>query len=622
MEAYNDVTKEPGFESDSSSDEADEADEADEDPVHAMFKAIENQVGQSKINLRDPGEMAAFADEYRRYLGQSTSEANDRKTLLHLLVDGATDHQFDKYEPLIQLIISKYPDTLKQGDRYRETSLYNAVSKKRNKLIELICNEHPNINSVFEQPCLSDHGTCVHAAIQKGLAPKILIPLVNKASKKVLCHQDFQGRTPLHLAVDYNRCTKEQLQIVEALAKRCQEAMYTRSEGDACHSPYMYHMHTRSKAQADQDQVASGKKKDPIPKRYHKSSKIRHERMTNNNDGGNYKTTYAEELKDPVVPGPSRNFDAQRGEFSAKYTSVNTLSSWSKSAESTLGLDLPRDCKDEDPGSVNCQDSSVKRTAKPTKKKNHGRSKVLEVTTASADAVKDFLMLHCMRTMKTEDAVNFLYGKGQGESPACVYFVKLVFYVPGSDGVVCLGKEICFDLCDQLSLEITEEQIDKGYAPLEFESVLQYVAFPNLRIKKTPLRYRQGKRAIPDGNGRDDMIVLFQFLRRKKVERIVRVIVADKDEIAHSDEAVENALGGLEVEIWDWQKFDICTETIATAAPDVEEIHLYWSGNNAVLWSWSEEEVLKRMKKLQRMHVHTTQVRTSTPKSGFSCTEA
>ena len=166
-------------------------------------------------------------------------------------------------------------------------------------------------------------------------------------------------------------------------------------------------------------------------------------------------------------------------------------------------------------------------------------------------------------------------------------------------------------------MEITEEQIDKGYAPLEFESVLQYVAFPNLRIKKTSPRPRQGRRAIPDGNGRDDMTVLFQFLRKKKVERIVRVIVVDKDKIAHSDEAVEIALGGLKVEIWDWQKFDICTETIATAAPDVEEVHLYWSGNNAVLWGWSEEEVLKRMKELKKIHVHTTQVWTLTPNQAF-----
>ena len=428
MESHNYITKRPGSESDSSSDEADEAYEADEDPVHATFKKIENQVDQSKIDLRDPGKMAAFAEEYTNYLGERTSEDNDRKTLLHLLVDGATDQQFDKYEPLIQLIISKYPDTLKEGDRVRETSLYNAVSKKRNKLVRLICNTHPNIDSVFEQPCLSDNGTCVHAAIQKGVAPELVIFLVNKASEKVLCHQDSHGHTPLHLAVEYNRCTKEQLQIVEALVKRSQEAMYKRSDGDAYLSPYLYHMHTRPKVQADEvpaqvpAQVTNEKRKHPAPEKYYISAKTRHGHLAKDSDGGKSKTTDGEELRNPMVPGPSVNFDAQRGEFSAKHTPVNPLPSRSsKSAELTLGLEeFPRDRKDGDPRSFIRQDSSLKKSEKPTKKKKQGKRKVSEVTVASADAVKEFLMLHCMRTMKTEDAVDFLYGKGQGESPACI----------------------------------------------------------------------------------------------------------------------------------------------------------------------------------------------------------
>ena len=105
------------------------------------------------------------------------------------------------------------------------------------------------------------------------------------------------------------------------------------------------------------------------------------------------------------------------------------------------------------------------------------------------------------------------------------------------------------------------------------------------------------------------MTVIFNFLREdKKVDRIIHVSVADQDGVAHSDAAIEKALGGFKVEIWDWQKFDICTETIARAAPDVEQVHLYWSGNNAVLRGWSDAEVLKRMGKLKKVYLHTTQV--------------
>ena len=180
--------------------------------------------------------------------------------------------------------------------------------------------------------------------------------------------------------------------------------------------------------------------------------------------------------------------------------------------------------------------------------------------------------------------------------------------------MLCIGKEICFDLCDQLSLEITQDQIYQGFAPLEFESVLQYVAFPNLQVKKNTPRSQKGKHVNRDSGGRDDMTVLFDFLREKKVKRIIRVIVADRDRDAHSDVVVENTLRFFNVEIWDWQKIDICTETIATAAPDVEEMHLYWSGKNAVLWGWSDREVLKRMKELKKIYLHTTQVRASAPK--------
>ena len=139
------------------------------------------------------------------------------------------------------------------------------------------------------------------------------------------------------------------------------------------------------------------------------------------------------------------------------------------------------------------------------------------------------------------------------------------------------------------------------------------MAFPNLQIKKNTPRSQKGKHVNRDSSGRDDMTVLFEFLREKQVKRIIRVIVADRDRDAHSDVAVEIALSCFNVEIWDWQKFDICTETIASAAPDAQEIHLYWSGKNAVLWGWSDREVLKRMKELKKIYLHTTQVRASAP---------
>lgn len=130
-----------------------------------------------------------------------------------------------------------------------------------------------------------------------------------------------------------------------------------------------------------------------------------------------------------------------------------------------------------------------------------------------------------------------------------------------------------------------------------------------LEKKSISSRFPQTSVKPPDGKGRSDMAFFFKFLRNKGVKRIIRVIVDDTlIEPAHSDDAIEKALEGLGVEIWDWQKFDLCTETIRTAAPDAREVSLYWSGNNAVLRGWSEPEGLKLLKNLEKVNLHVEQV--------------
>jgi len=150
-------------------------------------------------------------------------------------------------------------------------------------------------------------------------------------------------------------------------------------------------------------------------------------------------------------------------------------------------------------------------------------------------------------------------------------------------------KQIFFDLYDTSTLTISEERIEDGLAHLKFEDILQYVALPSLKLERRPTFSKTNKKSPTlDGKGRNDMIFLFNFLRNKSVKRVIRVIVDDTLEPFHSDEAIETALGGLKVEIWDWKKVDLCTETIVTAAPDAREVCLYWSGNNAVLRGWGE----------------------------------
>ena len=100
------------------------------------------------------------------------------------------------------------------------------------------------------------------------------------------------------------------------------------------------------------------------------------------------------------------------------------------------------------------------------------------------------------------------------------------------------------------------------------------------------------------------MVFFFDFLWRKGVRRIIKLIVDDTREPSHSDETIEKAIVRFEVELLDWRKTDLCNETIVKGAPHVEQVWLYWSGNNAVLRGWSEPEGLVRLAKLKQVHLH------------------
>ena len=427
MEGHNDTVKESGLESDSSSGEED---------VHSTFTAIIDKIGRNRINLRDPEKLEEFVSKYKDFLGEV--EENEGRTLLHMLVEPAKEQTFDKYEPLVRLIIAEHPDLLKERDiRVNETPLYCAISMKRNELVRLMCNTHADINSVLRISCSSHKDTCVHAAIRKSVAPELALFLISKASEEVLCLQDSDGSTPLHIAVEYKNCSKEQLQIVELLAKRCNESMHKRSLGEACLSPYLYHMRTRAEAQAaalTAEVSKEKRKKGPIQGKAYDGGLANEDSLTGKeSQGSTLKTDYREEMEAPVGVGGQKM--RALGDLLDKHSPMNPLSSISlrpsiengslsasygdsRSAESTLAMDeLPLDRKDDVPKAISRQDTHRKKIKKRKHKKKQETDKFLQVTDESADAVKDLLILHCMRTMRTQDAVDFLYGKDQGEFP-------------------------------------------------------------------------------------------------------------------------------------------------------------------------------------------------------------
>ncbi len=89
---------------------------------------------------------------------------------------------------------------------------------------------------------------------------------------------------------------------------------------------------------------------------------------------------------------------------------------------------------------------------------------------------------------------------------------------------------------------------------------------------------------------------IFKWLRtEKQVKSILKVVVEDDQSSPCQDEAIEKALENLDVRYLDWNKTDLCSETIFAAAPKVKELWLYSSGNNAVLRGWAQTDGLGKL---------------------------
>jgi hypothetical protein len=79
---------------------------------------------------------------------------------------------------------------------------------------------------------------------------------------------------------------------------------------------------------------------------------------------------------------------------------------------------------------------------------------------------------------------------------------------------------------------------------------------------------------------------VFDWLRKMKVKKIMKIIVTDNETRSHDNETIQNALEGFEVESWDWKRNDIPSSVIANSSSVVRDVTLYYSGKPTVLKEW------------------------------------
>lgn len=117
---------------------------------------------------------------------------------------------------------------------------------------------------------------------------------------------------------------------------------------------------------------------------------------------------------------------------------------------------------------------------------------------------------------------------------------------------------------------------------------------------------------------------IFDMLRHKKgVEQILKLTVLDNIEMPCSDEIIEYCLEGFDIRYLNWRKLDLCPEVILAKAPNLAELTLHASGNNAVLRGWASHGGLCRLDKV-RSHwpLVFSPTRFARPAGQYKCTKA
>lgn len=194
-----------------------------------------------------------------------------------------------------------------------------------------------------------------------------------------------------------------------------------------------------------------------------------------------------------------------------------------------------------------------------------------------------------------------------------------------------LEPQLTFKIEKQFYLNLSGESVvlDKSYietimeqSGLEFETVLNFVKLPYWKPQSSRPQVDPHDIPVEDDDTEEKEIgqntvqkidpdpykAIFEWLWESNVRKIFTVEVDDDGPEPHTNAAIRQSLRGEEpetkptrdfdVEIWKWKKFDICSETIVTAASNVREIHLYSHGNTAVLRGWACSSGLARLQQV------------------------
>ncbi|KAE8356245.1 hypothetical protein BDV28DRAFT_145429 [Aspergillus coremiiformis] len=606
-----------------SDDEAgDSGEDEDQSTVRIPDDVIERQVKEFLVEAKKVGNdersQENLFSSYKKYLFCRTgSNALANKNVLYKIVVEENKAANPPEAWVVKRLASEDHRLLSDKDEFNEEyALLRAIQRNMDWFVQNVLSSKisdENLKSILDptrDPGNVRAKNCIHVAIKHGLQVSLTVSLIEKASEFTLVAADENGLTPLHLAVHYSRCRREQMEVINALLKHGDGAL-DRTSGDL--SVYRYHRQTRKANEQNADKTKQAKGQPGQDKQRYKSSgslaRGRKKTETPATRKSEAELQAREEQweekkqKQEMRDDGNRAFALRRRPTGIADAIVNTVSrepSQSNQANSKRHLAESNRTAPDKPstdGKAEKHSDKKKRSANQTKP----RSKPSSASTLKserdewADQIAMQLKLHYLRTtfrFNTEhnakksrnytSAERFLYGDNHER------------------------KALCFSFPPNLSgtpVTVKIENFKAGYNHISFDPVLLYVEFGQVKVDRPEGR---PPKVIP-GRGKDDLGIILDWLSGKNVRRIIKLAVDDMADPPHSDETIIKSLSKFNIENLQWRKIDLCPFVIREASKnwsDFQEIHLWWSGSNAVLRGWSEPEGLPALRTLKCIHLY------------------
>lgn len=233
---------------DSSSDGSEP--ENEEEPQQPVPHKTVEQLVKEVVELLRGGtkDWKNIADSDKRGLIERTANPSG-PTALHILADMEISRK-DDFKHLVEYLVKSDRNLLLQvGDNSGYTPLHLAIYRRNRSMIKWICAACDDIDAVLRMKGTKLKRNCIHLAIEyaKSGEDKTARSLVDLASAETLSEKDEEGNTPLALAVEYNRCKKGQIKLIETIIERSDYFIRNHPEHDfnyAHQSPYMHHLST------------------------------------------------------------------------------------------------------------------------------------------------------------------------------------------------------------------------------------------------------------------------------------------------------------------------------------------------------------------------------------------